>query len=90
MKMWKIFNNANKNKEPVNSDEYERLLKRAAEIVADLSAVKASLENTRTDLSSLRGKFNQRLRGADNTGTDKGSGKPIEEENYLSDELPLG
>jgi DNA anti-recombination protein RmuC len=90
MKMWKIFNNANKNKEPVNSDEYERLLKRVAEIVADLSAVKASLENTRTDLSSLRGKFNQRLRGADNTEADKGSGKPTEEEKYISDELPLG
>jgi len=88
--MFNLFNNANKNKEPVNSDEYERLLKRVAEIVADLSAVKASLENTRTDLSSLRGKFNQRLRGADNTGTDQKSENGPVSEKYLSDELPLG
>ena len=87
--MW-FIKNADKNKELINSVEYERLLKRVVEIAADVATLKTNLENTRTDLASLRGKFNQRLRGADNTEADKGSGKPTEEEKYISDELPLG
>ena len=88
--MFNLFHNADKNKEPVNSVEYERLLKRIVEVVADIAAVKTGLENTRTDLASLRGKFNQRLRGADNTGTDQKSENGPVSEKYLSDELPLG
>jgi hypothetical protein len=47
----------------INSDEYDRVLKRISELDANFKLLKVDVDVLRTDVSNLRGKFNQRLKG---------------------------
>lgn len=58
---WKKNDNTSKN--PVNSEEYERLAKRITELVAELGLLKANYKIIETDVDNLRGNFNRKLKG---------------------------
>jgi tRNA threonylcarbamoyladenosine modification (KEOPS) complex Pcc1 subunit len=61
-----IFNFGKTNdtsKDIINSREYEKLASRISDISIDINSVKGNIEILRTDISNLRGKFNQRLKG---------------------------
>ena len=64
--------NENQTKNPMGSDEYERLFKRIIDVAGEIGILKANLELTKTDLANLRGKFNQRLRSEPDQQTDTG------------------
>ena len=55
--------NENTSKNPINSDEYERLAKRISDLDSSMRTFKTNIEMFETDLANLRGKFNQRLKG---------------------------
>lgn len=48
-------------KEPLNSKEYEDLLKRLLEVKHEISALDARFEALQTNYNDLRGKFNRKL-----------------------------
>jgi len=50
-------------KKSLNSYEYEQVLKRISELYSRVSVFETSIEVLKTDISNLRGKFNQRLKG---------------------------
>lgn len=60
--MFKFLSN-DKNKNVVNSDEYERISKRISELSARQEILDNKIEMLKTDVSNLRGRFNQRLKG---------------------------
>jgi len=61
---WKKKNEANNTSaNAVNSNEYEKLSKRIAELDAEVRICKTSCQMLETDVANLRGKFNQRLKG---------------------------
>jgi len=76
----------------LNSDEYERVLKRISELSSELGVCKANLEILRTDLANLRGKFNQRLRGSkhEEEQTTEATKSESDLTKDLYPEIPLG
>ena len=65
-----LFFNANVHKRAddtdkkiINSDEYDRVLKRISELNTDITALKGNYEILKSDISNLRGRFNQKLKG---------------------------
>jgi len=48
---------------PLNSEEYERLVKRIIEFNSKVAVLETNMELLKTDVANLRGKFNQRLKG---------------------------
>lgn len=48
-------------KKSLNSDEYDKVLRKLSELNSELEIHKAKLSVIRTDLENLRGRFNQRL-----------------------------
>jgi len=46
---------------PLNSSEYESLLKRLLEVKHDISSLRAEFEALNTNYNDLRGKFNRKL-----------------------------
>lgn len=81
MVFWK--NDKNQREKNINSEEYDKVLKRISEINSRVEALDSKLENIKTSLSNLRGKFNQRLRGG-------GDQLPDAKEEYINDEMPIG
>ena len=69
-------------KKVINSSEYDNCLKRISEIHSAVETLKSSVENIRTDVASLRGKFNQRFKGVED--------KPTEIESFNNSEIYMG
>jgi len=61
MGLFNFKNDSSKNH--INSHEYEILFKRISELSSDIQACKTNFNILETDISNLRGKFNQRLKG---------------------------
>jgi hypothetical protein len=55
------------NKNSINSDEYERLVKRIIDVDARMRLRDAEYKLLETDVANLRGKFNQKLKGIKET-----------------------
>lgn len=76
-------------KEHLNSDEYERLLKRLLDIVTEVKSNQAQLELLKSDLANLRGNFNRKLAGI--VKEEQAKEKPAETESFNnSNELYFG
>ena len=61
MKSGRMIFSRKKDKQPMNSKEYESLVKKFIEITGDIESLKLSVESVKTDIRSLRGKFNKSL-----------------------------
>jgi len=78
----------NKNNNPVNSDEYERLHKRITELDTKIEAVKTSINLLQTDVADLRGAFNSRLAKIRNRGIEESEANVESFNNSV--EVPFG
>lgn len=72
---WKKSNDSNKN--PLNSDEYERLVKRLVDVNSDISLCKVNIRLLETNMENLRGKFNVKI-GRKELEEKKPDDKPVE------------
>lgn len=58
---WK--KNVDPSKKPLNSDEYEHVLKRILEINTRIGVCESKIEILKTEMDNLRGNFNRKLKG---------------------------
>lgn len=72
----------NLHKEHLNSDEYERLLKRLLDITTEVKSCQAELKLLQSDLANLRGNFNRKLAGI--AKEESAKEKPQEEEKFIN------
>ena len=77
--------NTSTNQTVINSEEYDKCLRRMSELDTGIKTVKSEIELLRTDLANLRGKFNAKL-----TRIKEEEAKEETKDIYTTNEIPFG
>jgi hypothetical protein len=67
LSFWRHKKYDNTDKNAVNSAEYERIVRKLIDANAEIETLKASIKLLQTDVDNLRGNFNRKLKGIEQT-----------------------
>ena len=85
---WKKNETDSGNKKYINSDEYEKLIRRISEEAARISHLENDFKILSTNVDNLRGNFNRKLSGI---AKNEEQAKTQETETFInSNEVPFG